>query len=205
MIVCATDKMKINNKNLLRVVLFAVCLIPFTPAVAVRLEAGGMTSGEAAQFIKEPVPPAPSPVTVEELSSRPVKELLPSGMRVSGKPEWIFDQGGYPTLILDGDCLRDAQGHVVGWISNKDVYTLYGIHAGWYENGIFYDSWNRQLGFLKNSVSVGSYPSLPGISGVPGLPGFMGKPARPGLSTPPGRPGPAGTWSGEELGAYYER
>lgn len=196
--------MEMNNKNLFRAAFFAVCLIPFTLSAAARLEAGVVpVNAEAVQLVKEPVPPAPSPVTAAELSGGPVDALAPAVARVPGKPEWIFDQGGYPALILDGDCLRDGQGHVVGWISNKDVYTLYGLHAGWFENGIFYDSWNRQLGFLKNSVSVGSYPSLPGISGVPGMPGFMSRPARPGLSTPPGRPGPAGAWSSEDLVSYF--
>lgn len=126
-----------------------------------------------------------------------------SGEKAGKAPEWVFDQLGRPVLIMDGDRLRDSQGHLVAWIEGKDVFSLYGRHAGWFENGVFYDSWNRMLGFLKGGSAPQCFPAFPGLAGVPGIPGFPGDPGKPGFPTPPGRPGYGCGWSAYELELYY--
>jgi hypothetical protein len=88
---------------------------------------------------------------------------------------------------------------VIGWIVGTKLYFLSGQHAGWFESGVFYDSRNTVIGFLRNAIGL---PSRPGIGGTPGMPGFSGSPGRPGLSGTPGRPGRGG-WSSEDLATYF--
>jgi hypothetical protein len=114
--------------------------------------------------------------------------------------DWIFDRNGRATLILDSDCIRSSRGQVVAWISGNNFYTMQGRHCGWFEDGVFSDSHNRVLGFLRNAT--GHLPSRPGIGGTPGTPGFAGRPGRPGFSGAPGRPGRGG-WSNEDLASYF--
>ncbi len=114
--------------------------------------------------------------------------------------EWIFNRDGQPKLLFDQDCLRNNSGQVIAWIRNTSVYTMKGQHNGWFENGIFYDSANKVIGFLKNRT--GSLPSTPGLAGAPGKPGFAGRPGRPGFAGTPGKPGRGG-WSSENLITYF--
>jgi len=116
--------------------------------------------------------------------------------------EWVYDKHGNATLILDGDCIRDAGGSVIAWIHGENVYSLSGFHVGWFEDGVLADSSNSVLGFV--SGAAGYTPARPGLSGVPGMPGFAGRPGRPGLAGVPGRPGRGG-WSSANLGEYFAK
>ena len=60
--------------------------------------------------------------------------------------DWIFNRNGSPSLILDNDCIRDDYGQVVAWIEGDNLYSLKGIHKGWFSNGIFYDTQNKPIG-----------------------------------------------------------
>lgn len=116
--------------------------------------------------------------------------------------EWVFDRRGRATLIVDDDCVRSRRGRVIGWISGSSVYSLRGTHGGWHEDGVFYDSANRAIGFVADAS--GGLPSRPGLSGTPGMPGFSGRPGRPGLGGVPGRPGRGG-WSSVPLQVYLSQ
>jgi len=115
--------------------------------------------------------------------------------------EWIFNRNGQATMLFDRDCIRNQRGQVVSWIVGNSFYSLNGSHKGWYENGVFYDSGNYAIGFLRNAT--GYLPSRPGLSGQPGLPGLAGRPGRPGLSGAPGRPGYGG-WSNYNFEDYFD-
>jgi len=114
--------------------------------------------------------------------------------------EWIFNRNGQPKLLFDQDCIRNNSGQVIAYINNTNIHTMKGQHMGWFESGIFYDSANKAIGFLKNRI--GTLPSTPGLAGSPGIPGFAGKPGRPGLGGAPGKPGRGG-WSSNDLVAYF--
>jgi len=114
--------------------------------------------------------------------------------------EWVFNRDGKAVVILDIDCFRNNRGQVIAWTSRGSVYKINGHHAGWFDNGVLYDSRNSALGFIRNYSS--SLPSVPGLGGTPGMPGFTGKPGRPGFSGAPGRPG-KGAWSSEDLENYF--
>ncbi len=113
--------------------------------------------------------------------------------------EWIYDQNGRAALIYDNDCMRSKIGKVVAWVSNNNVYATNGRHRGWFEKGVFYDSNNRAVGFVRGAS--GSLPSRPGLGGAPGTPPFFAKPLRPLFAGTPARPGPGG-WSDEDLKSY---
>lgn len=114
--------------------------------------------------------------------------------------EWIFNKNGNPSLIFDYDCLRNFQGEVIAWINRENFYSLSGQHKGWFENGVFYDSRNKVIGFLADAN--GYLPSNIGLSGRPGLPGFSGRPGRPGFGGIPDRPG-LGGWSEFTFDHYF--
>jgi hypothetical protein len=114
--------------------------------------------------------------------------------------KWLFDRHGSPRLILDDDCVRDASGHVVGWVDSNGLFSIKGRHVGWAEGGVLYDIRNRALGFTDGAS--GYLPYRPGTSGTPGMPGFSGCPGRPGLSGMCGRPG-FGGWSDSSLDGYF--
>jgi|GEM_PF-3907690 len=78
--------------------------------------------------------------------------------------EWIFNRNGRPKLLFDQDCLRNIHGHVITWINGPNIYSLRGSHIGWFENGIFYDSDNYAIGFLRNCT--GNLPYRPGLTGT---------------------------------------
>jgi hypothetical protein len=114
--------------------------------------------------------------------------------------EWIFDKNGKATAIFDADCIRTGAGDVAVWIARNNLYSLKGDHIGWFENGVFYDSNNNIIGFLRGASGLSSRP---GLSGLPGMPGFSGRPGRPGFSGVPGRPGKGG-WSRYGLDGYIK-
>lgn len=114
--------------------------------------------------------------------------------------KWLFDRHGSPRLILDDDCVRDASGHVVGWVDSNGLFSIKGRHVGRAEGGVLYDIRNRALGFTDGAS--GYLPYRPGTSGTPGMPGFSGCPGRPGLSGMCGRPG-FGGWSDSSLDGYF--
>ncbi len=114
--------------------------------------------------------------------------------------DWIYNCNGTPTCILDQDCIRDEGGSVAAWISGKNLYSLSGVHIGWFDNGIFYDSDNCALGFIRDSHGL---PSRPGLAGTPGRPGFAGRPGKPGFAGAPGRPGKGG-WSRRTIEDYIQ-
>jgi hypothetical protein len=115
--------------------------------------------------------------------------------------DWLFDRVGKPSMILDGDCVRDKHGHVVAWVAGSSVFTLRGNHCGWIDGGVIFDRSNQVLGFTAGCT--GPIPSRPGLSGRPGMPGFAGRPGRPGLSGTPGRPGRSG-WSKLNIETYFD-
>ena len=82
------------------------------------------------------------------------------------------------------------------------MYNLNGKHIGWAENGVYYDSNNRTIGFTRDHTV--HLPSIPGIGGMPGMPGLGGRPGRPGFSGTPGRPGYGG-WSNDLLEDYLKQ
>jgi len=114
---------------------------------------------------------------------------------------WVYGRNGQATIIHDNDCFRSSHGHVVAWINGNSVYSLTGLHVGWYDDGVLYDSGNNVIGFLRDCT--GSLPSQPGIGGTPGTPGFGGRPGRPGFDGVPGRPG-RGDWSSKSLSNYFK-
>jgi hypothetical protein len=116
--------------------------------------------------------------------------------------DWLFDRSGSPTLILDDDRVRDRHGHVIGWVSGGNIYSLGGRHVGWFDGGVIYDSRNRALAFTRSHT--GTLPSVPGLHGTPGMPGFSGIPGRPGFSGTPGMPGRSG-WSEHDAAGYFLR
>lgn len=95
--------------------------------------------------------------------------------------EWMFNQRGDPCLILDGDRIRgrSSHGHVIAWINDSNVHSLTGVHVGWFEGGVIYDSSNCALAFLRAHASL---PGTPGLTGTPAMPGFPAVPRRPGLA-----------------------
>ena len=113
---------------------------------------------------------------------------------------WMYDKNGRPCLILDGETIRNNGGIPVGWISNGNLYSLWGVHRGWFEGGVIYDDRNSALAFTGNHS--GQTPSTPGLAGTPGMPGFAGTPGRPGLTGAPGKPGRGG-WSVRDASAYF--
>lgn len=115
--------------------------------------------------------------------------------------DWIFNRNGQATLIYDNDCIRSNHGQIIAWINGNNMYSMTGRHKGWFENGVFYDSQNKAIGFLSNAT--GYLPSRPGMSGRPGMPGFAGRPGRPGFSGTPGRPGYGG-WSTYTFEQYFD-
>jgi hypothetical protein len=115
--------------------------------------------------------------------------------------EWMFDRHGKARIIFDGGKLRSSHGVVVAWIKEPNVYYLGGQHAGWFEDGVLFDSRNHVLGFLRDAE--GHLPSRPGLAGTPGMPGLAGTPGRPGFAGTPGRPGRGG-WSSEDIAEYFE-
>jgi 4-fold beta flower protein len=114
--------------------------------------------------------------------------------------KWVYDRHGSPRVIWDDDCVRNAAGVVIGWVSSTGLFSLHGTHIGWAEDGVFYDRDNQALGFTSDAT--GYLPGRPGMSGAPGMPGFTGRPGRPGLSGMSGRPGHGG-WSHSTLDGYF--
>ena len=114
--------------------------------------------------------------------------------------DWIFARNGQATLIHDGDCFIDNRGQVITWVNDDNVYSLIGLHVGWFEGGVLYDSRNQTLGFLRNSTDY--LPSRPEIGGIPGTPEFGGRPGRPGFAVTPGKPDRGG-WSSNDLASYF--
>jgi hypothetical protein len=113
----------------------------------------------------------------------------------------MFNSHGSPTLILDGDCIRNRSGQVVAWIKDENVHSLGGVHLGWFAGEVIYDKHNRALLFTEDHT--GHIPFSPGLSGTPGMPGFSGRPGKPGYCGAPGRPGNAG-WSDANAGTYFD-
>ena len=114
--------------------------------------------------------------------------------------DWIYGSNGQANIIHDNDCFRNKGGQVIAWINRNSVYSLSGLHVGWFDDGVLYDSDNNVIGFLRDCT--GGLPSRPGIGGTPGTPGFCGRPGRPGLRGVPGRPGRGG-WSTKNLANYF--
>ncbi|WP_313487203.1 4-fold beta flower protein [Atlantibacter hermannii] len=114
--------------------------------------------------------------------------------------EWVYNKNGRPVILLESDCLRDNRGRVKAWLVGGNIYSLHGRHIGWYEDGVFYDSRNRALGFTRGHT--GYIPNLPGLGGLPGMPGLAGKPGMPGLAGIPGRPDYGG-WSETLFENYF--
>lgn len=114
--------------------------------------------------------------------------------------EWLYDKNGSPTLILDGERLRNSHGEVVGWIRGTSVFSTNGTHVGWCDGGVIYDEDNCALAFSRNLTAT--LPSTPGLGGSPGMPGFAGVPSRPGFSGTPGKRGRGG-WSLRDAGRYF--
>lgn len=115
--------------------------------------------------------------------------------------EWLFDKGGHPCLILDGNCVRDKGGYVIGWIIDPNVYSSTGQHIGWLEGGIIYDINNFPLVFSRNHT--GSLPYNPGLTGTSSMPGFTGTTGRPGFQGTRGKPGRSNSWSKNDPLDYF--
>lgn len=114
---------------------------------------------------------------------------------------WIFNYGGNPTAIVEGDSIYDRNGSHRLWILKGGLYDHSGHHVGWTEGGVFYDGHNDVIGFVSNRTQC--LPSIPAIGGIPFMPLLRMKPLRPLLSIAPLRPGYGG-WSRVLLEDYIE-
>jgi|WetSurMetagenome_2_1015567.scaffolds.fasta_scaffold53004_1 hypothetical protein len=114
--------------------------------------------------------------------------------------DWIFDRKGSPTLIFDGDCIRNHTGMVLAWVQDNNVYSMQGQHRGWFEEGILYDAQNRIIGFTEGAT--GRIPSKPDKYDAIEMPKFADRPERIDLKGTPGRPGHGG-WSEKDLSTYF--
>ncbi len=104
--------------------------------------------------------------------------------------EWLYDRQGQAQLFLfEEDRFISKSGRNLGWTFGNNVYSLIGMHVGWFENGILYDRNNRIIAFnLKQtrnlvhfSDMIGEIPSMPRIPVKPEVPGLSGKSSRSGL------------------------
>jgi hypothetical protein len=112
--------------------------------------------------------------------------------------EWFYDRHGQAQLFLyEEDRFISKNGRNIGWTIGSNVYSLIGMHVGWYENGILYDRHNKVIAFKLNRS--GFLTSFTGVIGdTPRLPSIPSRPGRPGLSSKMNRLGPGG-WSTKSL------
>lgn len=117
--------------------------------------------------------------------------------------KWIFNRNGQAAALDCGDSIYDRNGRFQLWIIGHNLYSMYGHHVGWAENGIYYDSDNQVIGFTRDHT--GHLPYSPGYCGEPGLPLFFSpKPALMAYAGEPGRPGYSG-WSRILLEDYIQQ
>ena len=116
--------------------------------------------------------------------------------------KWIFDKRGQASALDCGDSIYDKTGHFRLWIIDHNLFTMYGRHVDWYEEGVFYDSDNLVIGFTRDHM--GYLPFFPGYAGEPMIPYLGGKPALPAIVSAPGRPGYSG-WSNLLLVDYINQ
>ena len=116
-------------------------------------------------------------------------------------PELLFDCDWEITGIIDDDCLRTVEVEVVAWVSGENVYNVNRDHAGWFADGVLYDSDNETLAYLQNAK--GYIPFRQFLSGTPGMPGFSEKPYKPVMIGESGRPS-YGSFSSYKLKDYFQ-
>ncbi len=117
--------------------------------------------------------------------------------------KWIFNRNGQAAALDCGDSIYDKSGGFRLWVIGHNLYSMYGHHVGWAENGVYYDSNNLVIGFTREHT--GPLPYSPGYGGEPGMPLFISaKPALMAYSGEPGRPGYGG-WSSILLEDYIQQ
>ena len=105
--------------------------------------------------------------------------------------EWIYDRGGYPQIILDGDRFLDRGGiNTIGWKHGTGAFTPTGYPAGWFENGVLSDIENQCVGFTADAT--GKIPSRPDEFRTRQMPNLGESPDPPEFKASPNRPEPGG-------------
>ena len=103
--------------------------------------------------------------------------------------EWVYDRGGYPQIIVDGNRFLDRGGiNTIGWNDGNATYTATGHHAGWFEDGVLSDAENRCVGFTANAT--GKIPSQPELKGDRPMPELNEGPEPPEFRAVPEKPEP---------------
>jgi len=103
--------------------------------------------------------------------------------------------------MLDEYCVRNLSGDTVAWVFGVSLFSLTGEHIGWYEDGVFYDTDNRVLGFLPDAR--GLVPDMPPLAHEPPLPAMSKRPCVPTLRGRSVRP-PRQGWSSHCLASYLQ-
>jgi hypothetical protein len=116
--------------------------------------------------------------------------------------EWLFNGKGFPSLIWDGNMVRNSRGYVIGWVHGPNLFSSRGTHIGWLEGGVFYDIDNCPLLFCRNHT--GYLPTKPGLTGASSMPGFASPTGKPGFQGTRVRPGLAQRWSTYDPIHYFE-
>lgn len=111
--------------------------------------------------------------------------------------EWFYDRQGKARLFLfESDRFISKNGRNLGWTFGNNVYSLIGMHIGWYESGILFDRNNSIIAFKLNTI--GNLVYFPTTGGIPDIPRIPRRPLVPGLFNTTGR-SKIGGWSNRSL------
>lgn len=115
--------------------------------------------------------------------------------------DWYFDRYGQAAFtVVDGDRVVSRNGRNLGWLRDKEVYTLVGRPIGWLENGVLRETSGFVVAYTREAAS--RLPSIPGMSGEPGSVPSAGRPAKPGFAGSVSRPPTAG-WGTKTIRDFF--